>query len=153
MIKFWIWLLHNYFCLEIKKIKIVNILFSKTISDIYPSQQDVSGRSVRLHFDINCCVEEALNMTFGTEMVSREMCKFYIIRFTTILLIVHTPIPVRSWFIIIPPLPEGGVGILFYLCPSVRPSKIFFVTFFSVTVNGRNLIFGHKRHIGIPYCG
>jgi hypothetical protein len=42
--------------------------------------------------------------------------------------------------IIIPPLPEGGGGILFYLCPSVRPSKIFFVAFFSVTVDGRNLM-------------
>ena len=61
-----------------------------------------------------------------------------------------------------PPLPEGGGGILFYLCPSVRPSfvlpsfrpsKIFFVAFLSVTVDGRNLIFGHKHHIGIPYCG
>ena len=31
---------------------------------------------------------------------------------------------------------------------SFRPSKIF-----SVTVDGRNLIFGHKRHIDIPYCG
>jgi hypothetical protein len=30
---------------------------------------------------------------------------------------------------------------------SFRPSKIIFVTFFSVTVDGRNLIFGHKRHI------
>jgi hypothetical protein len=29
----------------------------------------------------------------------------------------------------------------------------FFVAFFSVTVDGRNLIFGHKRHIGIAYCG
>ena len=37
--------------------------------------------------------------------------------------------------------------------PSFRPSKIFFVAFFSVTVDGRNLIFGHKHHIGIPYCG
>jgi hypothetical protein len=36
---------------------------------------------------------------------------------------------------------------------SFRPSKIFFVAFFSVTVDGRDLIFGHKRHIGIPYCG
>ena len=35
--------------------------------------------------------------------------------------------------IIIPPLHRRG-GILFYLCPSVRPSKIFFITFFSVTV-------------------
>jgi hypothetical protein len=48
--------------------------------------------------------------------------------------------------IFIPPLPGGGGGILFYLClsvrPSFRPSKIFFVAFFSVTVDGRNLIFG-----------
>ena len=50
--------------------------------------------------------------------------------------------------IFIPPLPKGEWGIL-----SFRPSKIFFVAFFSVTVDGRNLIFGHKRYIGIPYCG
>ena len=43
--------------------------------------------------------------------------------------------------------PKGEGVILFYLCPSFRPSKIFFVTFFSVTVDGRNLIFGHKCHI------
>jgi hypothetical protein len=42
---------------------------------------------------------------------------------------------------------------LLYCFTSVRPFKIFFVAFFSVTVDGRNLIFGHKRHIGIPYCG
>jgi hypothetical protein len=29
----------------------------------------------------------------------------------------------------------------------------FFVTFFSATIDGRNLIFGHKLHIGIPYRG
>ena len=52
-----------------------------------------------------------------------------------------------------PRSPKGEGGILFYLCPSVRPSKIFFVTFFSVTVDDRNLIFCHKHHIGIPYCG
>jgi hypothetical protein len=28
---------------------------------------------------------------------------------------------------------------------SFRPSKIFFIAFFSVTVDGRNLIFGYKR--------
>ena len=38
------------------------------------------------------------------------------------------------------------------VCLSFHPSKIFFVAFFSVTVDGRNLIFGHKHHIGIPYC-
>ena len=50
-----------------------------------------------------------------------------------------------------PRSPTGEGGILFYLCPSFRPSKIFLVAFFSVTVDGINLIFGHKHHIGIPY--
>jgi hypothetical protein len=53
---------------------------------------------------------------------------------------------------IIPPLPEGGGGYT-VLPLSFRPSKIFFVAFFSVTVDGRNLIFGHKLHIGTPYRG
>jgi hypothetical protein len=52
-----------------------------------------------------------------------------------------------------PHSPKGEGGILFYLCPSFRLSKIFFVALFSVTVDGRNLMFGHKHHIGIPYCG
>ena len=47
--------------------------------------------------------------------------------------------------------PRSPRGV--YCFTSVRPSKIFFVAFFSVTVDGRNLIFGHKCHIGIPYCG
>jgi hypothetical protein len=29
----------------------------------------------------------------------------------------------------------------------------FFVTFFSATIDDRDLIFGHKLHIGSPYCG
>jgi hypothetical protein len=29
----------------------------------------------------------------------------------------------------------------------------FFVAFFSATIDGRNLIFGHKRHIGTSYHG
>jgi hypothetical protein len=57
-----------------------------------------------------------------------------------------------EFYIFIPPLPEGGGGYT-VLPLSFRPSKIFFVTFFSVTVDGRNLIFGNKRHIDIPYCG
>ena len=52
----------------------------------------------------------------------------------------------------IPLLPEGGGGYT-VLPLSFRPSKIFFVAFFSVTVDGKNLIFGHKLHIGIPYFG
>ena len=29
----------------------------------------------------------------------------------------------------------------------------FFVAFFSATIDDRNLMFGHKLHIGTPYCG
>ena len=59
----------------------------------------------------------------------------------------------------IPPLHrKGGFTVLpLSVRPSVRPSflqsKIFFIAFFSATIDGRNLIFGHKLHIGMPYCG
>jgi hypothetical protein len=52
--------------------------------------------------------------------------------------------------ILFPRSPKGEGGILFYLCPS----KIFFVAFFSVTVDGRNLIysvFGPVRFL-LPVC-
>jgi hypothetical protein len=57
------------------------------------------------------------------------------------------PIHFKLRTVFIPPLPEGGGGytvLPLSVCPSFRSSKIFFVTFFSVTVDGRNLIFGHK---------
>ena len=46
---------------------------------------------------------------------------------------------------IIPPLHRKG-GILFYLCPSVRPKM--FITFFSVIIYGSNLIFDHRLQKG-----
>jgi hypothetical protein len=49
-----------------------------------------------------------------------------------------------------PAPPEGGYTVLPL---SFRPCKIFFVAFFSATIDGKNLIFGHKLHIGMPYCG
>ena len=49
-------------------------------------------------------------------------------------------------------IPGGGGGYT-VLPLSVRLSKIFFVVFFSAIIDGRNLIFGHKLHIGMPYCG
>jgi hypothetical protein len=57
------------------------------------------------------------------------------------------------YFYYTPAARRGRGGILFYLCPSFCPSKIFFVAFFSATINGRNLIFSPKLHIGMPYCG
>ena len=60
----------------------------------------------------------------------------------------YTPAPLRGRGYTVLPL-----SVLPSVLPSFRQSKIFFVTLFSVTVDGRNLIFGHTRHIGIPYCG
>ena len=45
------------------------------------------------------------------------------------------------------PAPRRGTGV--YCFTSVHSSKMFF----SVTVDGRDLIFGHKLHIGTPYRG
>ena len=56
------------------------------------------------------------------------------------------------YIIIIPPLPRRGGGytaLPLSVCPSFPPS----VAFFSATINGRNLLFGPKLHIGMPYCG
>jgi len=64
----------------------------------------------------------------------------------------YTPLPEEGGKYTVLPLsvcPSARPSVL----PSFRPSKIFVVAFFSVTVDGRNLIFGHKRHIGIPYRG
>jgi cytochrome b len=44
--------------------------------------------------------------------------------------------------LIIPPLPEGGGGYTV-----LRPSKIFFVAFFSINVDGRNLIFAYMFNV------
>ena len=52
------------------------------------------------------------------------------------------------------PTPRRGrvVYCFTFVRPSVLP-RFLFVAFFSVTVDGRNLIFGHKLHIGTTYRG
>jgi hypothetical protein len=65
---------------------------------------------------------------------------------------IKEPCLISNLSIIIPPLPGGGgryTVLPLSVCLSFRPSKIFF----SATIDGRNLIFGHKLHIGMPYCG
>ena len=55
-------------------------------------------------------------------------------------------------FVFIPPLLGGGGGytvLPLSICLSGRPS----FALFSATIDGRNLIFCHKLHIGTPYCG
>jgi len=55
----------------------------------------------------------------------------------------------KCFEIIIPMLHRRGVYCFTSLRPSVCP-KIFFIAFFSATIDGRNLIFGHKLHIRYP---
>ena len=52
--------------------------------------------------------------------------------------------------VILPPLP-GGEGV--YCSTPVRLSFRLSKIFSSVIIDGRNLVFGHKLHIGMPYCG
>jgi hypothetical protein len=53
------------------------------------------------------------------------------------------------------PAPLEGVycftSVLPSVCLSFRPSQYIFVAFFSATIDGRNLIFGHKLHIQVPH--
>ena len=51
------------------------------------------------------------------------------------------------------PAPQEGVYYFTSVRPSFRPSNIFFAACFSATIDGRNLIFRHKLHIGMSYCG
>jgi hypothetical protein len=44
-------------------------------------------------------------------------------------------------------------GTYMKLVTKYQICAIFFVTFFSATIDGRDLIFGHKLHIGTPYRG
>jgi hypothetical protein len=39
------------------------------------------------------------------------------------------------------------------MLPNIEHICTFFVTFFSETIDGRDLIFGHKLHIGTTYHG
>jgi hypothetical protein len=92
-------------------------------------------------------------MNIYFEMLHKENNKMNLLYFGVQFILVSVyMLRTKKTYFIIPPLPEGGGGYT-VLPLSVRPSKIFFVAFFSVTVDGRNLIFGHKHHIGIPYCG
>jgi hypothetical protein len=47
----------------------------------------------------------------------------------------------------------GSVRFLLPVCRLSCFLCTFFVTFFSATIDGRDLIFGHKLYIGTPYRG
>jgi hypothetical protein len=115
-------------------------------------------------FKINCAARNCSVrnlVTVSPLLISNESyktrCFTYVFNICHLYIFMHCTCLYFCCWILYPRSPNCEGGILFYLCPSVRPSfrpsKIFLVAFFSLTVDSRNLIFGHKRHIGIPYCG
>jgi hypothetical protein len=61
-------------------------------------------------------------------------------------------------FIQVPHIVGSVFGPVWFLLPVCRLSWFFIhiehiCTFFSTTIDGRNLVFGHKLHIGTPYHG
>ena len=113
-----------------------------------------------IHVSVNYKWNKVVHYTCVSKLQVKQGCSLYMCQWITSetrLFIIHVSVNYK-WNKIVhyTPTPQRGRGYTVLpqsICPSFRPSKIFFVTFFSVTVDGRNLIFGHKHHIGIPYCG
>ena len=91
------------------------------------------------------------NMTYGTTTSVFHLAMCYAVQQPMFIL------NLLEILIFILPLLRRGAYCFTSVRPSVSlsfcPYKIFFVAFFSATIDGRNLIFGHKLHIGMPYCG
>ena len=116
--------------------------FLKNYSDSESWRKNLAGQEKKIYSDLTFSQYNHIQ-NFEEKKIFQHFANLIKIRSTHLLPILD---------LIIPPLPEGGGG--YTLLPlSVRPSKIFFVTFFSETIDGRNLIFGHKLHIGMPYRG
>ena len=64
----------------------------------------------------------------------------------------HIGTPYRGKRFWIHPSPTSCLPTLL-ICIHIEHICSFFVAFFSATIDGRNLIFGHKFHIGTPYRG
>ena len=134
--------------------------------DICPSiSQMVLKNFIRISLNIKECPEEILIQLATVLKISKSSCKTLSTFFKSSgqrlckILLSDCIHHCHQIFKFLYPRSTRG-GILFYLCPSchlsVCPSvhpKIFFIAFFSATIDGRNLIFGHKLHIGRPYCG
>ena len=137
----WFYMLQKYWTSQIKKIYIKHFIdkdrpfvntpvYNLVITLLLTTASLLSfSKSIRMNSSNNFC------------------CNFYWFNYPC-LYCLNSRLVYNYWFLY-PRSPKGEGGILFYLCLS----KIFFVAFFSVTVDGRNLIFGHKHHIGIAYCG
>ena len=116
--------------------------FLKIILILNLEEKNLAGQEKKIYSDLTFSQYNHIQ-NFEEKKLFQHFANLIKIRSTRLLPILD---------LIIPPVPEGG-GRYTVLPLSVRPSKIFFVTFFSATIDGRNLIFGHKLHIGMPYRG
>ena len=116
--------------------------FPKNILILNLEENNLAGQEKKIYSDLTFSQYNHIQ-NFEEKQLFQHFANLIKIRTTRLLPILD---------LIIPPVPEGGGGYT-VLPLSVSPSKIFFVTFFSATIDGRNLIFGHKLHIGMPYRG
>ena len=123
-------------------ILILCFFFLKIILILNLEEKNLAGQEKKIYSDLTFSQYNHIQ-NFEEKKLFQHFAKLIKIRSTRLLPILD---------LIIPPVPEGGGGYT-VLPLSVRPSKIFFVTFFSATIDGRNLVFGHKLHIGTPYHG
>ena len=114
------------------------LVYLESVPLTFPIDISYLIHSVGIKWNVGGCKLEKKNKSEKQIMIFINHIKYY-----------HG----HNYTVFLYPRSTGGGGILFYLCPSFRPSKIFYVAFFSATIDGRNLIFGHKLHIGMPYCG
>ena len=118
------------------------VFFLKIILILNLEEKNLAGQEKKIYSDLTFSQCNHIQ-NFEEKKLFQHFANLIKIRSTRLLPILD---------LIIPPVPEGGGGYT-VLPLSVRPSKIFFITFFSATIDGRNLIFGHKLHIGMPYRG
>ena len=123
-------------------ILILCFFFLKIILILNLEEKNLAGQEKKIYSDLTFSQYNHIQ-NFEEKKLFQHFANLIKIRSTRLLPILD---------LIIPPVPEGGGGYT-VLPLSVRPSKLFFVTFFSATIDGRNLIFGHKLHIGMPYRG
>ena len=112
--------------------------FLKIILILNLEEKNLAGQEKKIYSDLTFSQYNHIQ-NFEEKKLFQHFANLIKIRSTRLLPILD---------LIIPPVPEGGGGYT-VLPLSVRPSKIFF----SATIVGRNLIFGHKLHIGMPYRG
>ena len=95
----------------------------------------------------------SINLTDIIAYICLEANNFSFLQLILLKFITHYKCAIKGVLFFYTPAPRRRRGVYCFTSvrPSVRPSKIFFVSLFSVTVDGRDLIFGHKLHIGTPY--